>query len=123
MRPLKRFFVYIMSNGPKGASLYIGITGDLRHRVWQHKNKLVPGFTSRYNVTQLVYYECFFYPDAAIAREEEIKGWLRSRKIALIESMNPRWEDLAREWQNQFKPDSAVAGRSFAPPEKRLRSG
>ena len=66
MRQSKLFFVYIMSNGPKTAILYTGITGDLRRRVWQHKNELVPGFTSRYNLTQLVYYECFFYPDAAI---------------------------------------------------------
>jgi putative endonuclease len=81
MRPLKRFFVYIMTNGPKGATLYIGITGDLPHRVWQHKNKLVPGFTSRYNLTRLVYYERFVYPDGAIAREKEIKAWRRSKKI------------------------------------------
>jgi len=104
MRKPKRFFVYIMTNGPKGATLYTGVTGDLPHRVWQHKNKVVRGFTNRYNLTQLVYYECFFYPDAAIAREKEIKGWLRSRKIALIESMNPRWDDLARDWQSQFSP-------------------
>jgi len=100
----KQFFVYIMTNGPKSAVLYIGITGDLRRRVWQHKNKLVPGFTSRYNLTQLVYYEQFCYPDAAIDREKEIKGWRRSKKIRLIESMNPRWEDLAKNWQNLYKP-------------------
>ncbi len=105
MRPAKRFHVYIMTNGPLSAVLYTGITGDLRHRVWQHKNKLVPGFTSRYNLTSLVYYEEFVYPDAAIAREKEIKGWRRSKKIRLIESMNPRWEDLAREWQDMFRPD------------------
>jgi putative endonuclease len=97
-----------MTNGPKAAVLYTGITGDLRRRVWQHKNKLVPGFTSRYNLTRLVYYECFFYPHAAIAREEEIKGWRRTKKIELIESMNPRWEDLARDWQDRYKPDAAV---------------
>ncbi|HEV2398724.1 MAG TPA: GIY-YIG nuclease family protein [Candidatus Sulfotelmatobacter sp.] len=105
MWPSKQFFVYIVTNGPKGATLYVGITGDLRRRVWQHKNKTVPGFTSRYNLTQLVYYECFFYPDAAIAREKEIKGWRRSKKIALIQSMNPGWQDLARDWQNVYKPD------------------
>ena len=106
MRPPKQFFVYIMTNGPRSATLYTGITGDLRHRVWQHKNKIVPGFTSRYNLTRLVYYECFFYPDAAIAREKEIKGWRRSKKIALIDSMNPQWNDLARDWQSQYQPDS-----------------
>src|SRR5579864_1106504 len=107
MRAPKQFFVYIMTNGPKGATLYIGVTGDLRRRVWQHENKLVPGFTSRYNLKQLVYFETFYYPDAAIAREKEIKGWRRSKKIALIESRNPRWEDLARNWQNIYKPDAA----------------
>ena len=104
MRPPKRFFVYIMTNGPKSAVLYTGITGNLLHRVWQHKNKLTPGFTSRYNLTILVYFELFFHPDAAIAREKEIKGWRRSKKIKLIESMNPRWEDLAKDWGNENKP-------------------
>jgi putative endonuclease len=107
MRPPKQFFVYIMTNGPKPAVLYVGITGNLPHRVWQHKNKLIAGFTSRYNLTQLVYYECFFYPDAAIARAKEIKGWRRSKKIKLIESKNPRWEDLAKEWGNEYKPATA----------------
>jgi putative endonuclease len=118
--PAKQFFVYTMTNGPKSAVLYTGITGDLVRRVWQHKNKLAPGFTSRYNLTQLVYYEQFVYPDAAIRREKEIKGWRRSKKIALIDSMSPSWEDLARDWQSLHKPatDSASAGRSLAPLEK-----
>jgi putative endonuclease len=105
----KQFYVYIMTNGPKGATLYVGITGDLVRRVWQHKTRVIPGFTSRYNLTHLVYYECFVYPDAAIAREKEIKGWRRSKKLALIESMNPRWEDLARDWQSQYTPASRAA--------------
>ena len=100
----KEFFVYIMSNGPVSTVIYTGITGDLRRRVWQHKNKLISGFTSRYNPTRLVYFERFFYPDAAISREKEIKGWRRSKKIALIESMNPRWEDRAKDWQDMYKP-------------------
>jgi putative endonuclease len=108
MRPPKQFFVYIMTNGPKSAVLYTGVTGNLVRRVWQHKNKLSPGFTSRYSVTCLVYYERFFYPDAAIAREKESKGWRRSKKIKLIESMNPRWEDLAKDWGNKYKPDPAA---------------
>ena len=109
MRRPKQFFVYIMTNGPKAAVLYVGITGSLPHRVWQHKNKLTPGFASRYNLTRLVYYERFFYPDAAIAREKEIKGRRRSKKIKLIESMNPRWEDLAKNWGNEYKPEPAAA--------------
>jgi putative endonuclease len=118
MRPPKQFFVYIMSNGPRSATLYTGITGDLRRRVWQHKNKLVAGFTSRYNLTRLVYYECFFYPDAAIAREKEFKGWRRSKKIALIESMNPHWIDLAKDWQAQY---TTIDCRSQCDPSPRWR--
>jgi putative endonuclease len=72
--------------------------------VFEHKNKLVPGFTSRYNLMRLVYYEQFVYPDAAIAREKEIKGWRRSKKIRLIESMNPHWYDLAQSWADVYKP-------------------
>src|SRR5579864_4176848 len=98
-----------MTNRPRSHVLYTGVTGNLSRRVFQHKNKLVPGFTSRYNLTRLVYYECFFYADAAIAREKEFKGWRRSKKIALIESVNPRWNDLARDWQAQY---STIDSRS-----------
>ena len=104
----KRFFVYIMTNGAKSAVLHVGITGDLVRRLWQHKNQSTPGFTSRYKLTQLVYYEQFVYPDAMIRREKEIKGWRRSKKIALINTMNPRWEDLARDWQNLYKPERSA---------------
>ena len=83
MRPAKQFHVYIMTNRQRSHVLYTGITGNLTRRVWEHKNKIVEGFTSRYNLTRLVYYECFFYPDAAISREKEIKGWRRSKKIKL----------------------------------------
>jgi putative endonuclease len=106
MMASKLFFVYIMTNGPKSAILYTGITSDLVRRVWQHKTKLSTGFTSRYNLTQLVYYEQFVYPDAAIHREKEIKGWRRSKKIKLINSMNSKWEDLAKDWQNVYKPQA-----------------
>jgi putative endonuclease len=116
MRPPKQFFVYIMTNGPKAAILYTGITGNLPHRVWQHKNRRTPGFTSRYNLTRLVYYERFFYPDAAISRENEIKGWRRSKKIALIKSMNPRWEDLAKDWGDVYKPEPAADRREIPRP-------
>ncbi|MFZ1929760.1 MAG: GIY-YIG nuclease family protein [Candidatus Sulfotelmatobacter sp.] len=115
MRSPRQFFVYIMTNGPKSAVLYAGVTGNLPHRVWQHKSKFIPGFTSRYNLIQLVYYERFCYPDAAIAREKEIKGWRRSKKIKLIESMNPHWEDLAKNWGNEYKPDPAAADQKEIP--------
>ena len=116
MRPPKKFFVYIMSNGPKSAILYTGITGNLPYRVWQHKNKLTPGFPSRYNLAHLVYYERFFYPGAAISREKEIKGWRRSKKIKLIESMNLQWEDLAKDWGNEYKPEPAGDQREIPRP-------
>jgi len=108
MQPPKRFHVYIMTNRPRSHVLYTGITGDLPHRVLQHKNKLVPGFTSRYNLTRLVYYEEFVYPDAAINREKEIKAWRRSKKIRLIESMNPHWHDLAKTWSDIYKPPTTA---------------
>src|SRR5579863_1255499 len=104
MRKAKQFHVYIMTNRSRSHVLYTGITGNLGRRVFQHKNKLVPGFTSRYNLTRLVYYECFVYPDAAIAREKEIKGWRRSKKIRLIESLNPHWHDLAESWADLYRP-------------------
>jgi putative endonuclease len=104
----RRFYVYIMTNGPKAAILYVGMTGDIRRRVCQHKNKRVSAFTGRYNLTRLIYFECFVYPDVAIRREKEIKGWRRSKKLKLIESMNPRWEDLGRDWQDMYKPANPV---------------
>src|SRR5215469_10608714 len=121
MRPPKKFFVYIMSNGPRSANLYTGITSDLPRRVWQHKSKLTSGFTSRHNLTRLVYYEAVAYPDAAIDREKEIKGWRREKKLRLIQSMNPQWRDLAEHWQEQYKPD----GSEIPPPagENAGRSG
>lgn len=74
--------------------LYTGVTSDLGRRVWQHRNKLVEGFTKRYNVVKLVYYEVFENAMNAIEREKRIKGGSRQRKIDLIESMNPDWKDL-----------------------------
>lgn len=110
-----------MTNRPRSHVLYTGITGNLGHRVFQHKNKLVAGFTSRYNLTRLVYYECFVSPSAAITREKEIKGWRRNKKIRLIESMNPHWHDLAESWTEQYKPDkgdASLLARSLARLEK-----
>ncbi len=89
----KTYYVYIMSN--YSHRLYIGMTNDLARRVYEHKNKLVSGFSSRYDLTHLVYYEVFGTSLEAIAREKQLKGWLRSKKIELIESSNPVWEDLS----------------------------
>ncbi len=88
------YWVYIMTNNQRSHVLYTGVTNDVNRRAFEHKNKLTPGFTSRYNLTRLVYYEQFFEIANAITREKEIKGWKRIKKIQLIESMNPHWHDL-----------------------------
>ena len=93
---MKQYFVYIMTN--RSHTLYVGMTNDLARRVYDHKEKLVPGFTRRYNIDRLVYFESFGDVRDAIAREKQIKGWLRKKKIALIESSNPEWADLSEEW-------------------------
>jgi len=92
----KQYYVYILTN--KSRTLYVGVTSDLQRRVWQHKEKLVEGFTKKYNITMLVYYEVTNDVHAALAREKQIKGWRRSKKIALIESVNPQWKDLSADW-------------------------
>jgi len=86
-------YVYIMTN-KYNTVLYTGVTGDLKKRVWQHKEKLADGFTKRYNVTKLVYYEVFHDIRDAIMREKQIKGGSRQKKIDLIQSMNADWHDL-----------------------------
>ena len=94
---MKRYWVYVMSN--KSRRLYVGIKSDIFKRVWQHKNKTLPGFTARYNFDMLVHYEEFSQVISAIAREKEIKGWRREKKLKLILAENPDWEDLSLEWQ------------------------
>lgn len=93
---MKQYYVYIMTN--HSGTLYTGMTNNLKRRVYQHRQKLIPGFTWKYNITRLVYYETTQDVRTAIAREKQIKGWLRRKKIALIESKNPNWVDLAEEW-------------------------
>ncbi len=93
------YYVYIMTN-KNNTVLYTGVTNDLPRRVWEHKHKVDPrSFAARYNICKLVYYEWFEDINAAIAREKQIKGWLRAKKIALIESKNPEWKDLSEEWE------------------------
>jgi len=94
---VKQYYVYIMTNRKNGV-LYTGITNNLERRVYEHKYKIVQGFTSKYNCTQLVYYDSTPDVRAAIAKEKQIKGWSRRKKIALIESMNPEWKDLSEGW-------------------------
>ena len=87
------YCVYVLTNASR--TLYIGVTNDLVRRVEEHRSKTVPGFSRQYNVTELVYYECIEDRDAARARERQLKGWGRAKKMALVESANPSWEDLA----------------------------
>ena len=96
MKQVKEYYVYILSN--KRGALYTGVTNDLERRVYQHKNKLVEGFTKRYNITGIVYFESTNDVTAAIAREKQIKGLRRNKKVELIKAMNPRWEDLSEAW-------------------------
>jgi putative endonuclease len=97
----KEYYAYIMTN--KMRTLYTGVTNDLIRRVYEHKNKLVKGFTSKYNIQHLVYYESTSNVYAALEREKQIKGWLRKKKIALIDSMNPEWKDLSEEWYESLE--------------------
>jgi len=90
---MKDFYVYILTN--KSKTLYTGITNDLNRRLYEHKNKLINGFTKKYNLDRLIYFEMFNHPDDAIRREKQIKGWLRKKKSALVETMNPEWKDLS----------------------------
>ena len=90
---MKNYYIYIMAN-KTNSTIYIGVTSDLIKRVWQHKNKLVDGFTKHYNVNKLVYYEETTDVNSAIAREKQLKGWNRAKKNKLIESINPNWKDL-----------------------------
>ncbi|NJL77907.1 MAG: GIY-YIG nuclease family protein [Richelia sp. RM2_1_2] len=93
---MHNYYVYIMTNNSK--TLYTGMTNDLTRRVYEHKQKLIPGFTQKYNITKLVYFEETSDVNAAIVREKQIKGWLRTKKITLIESVNPDWKDLSTKW-------------------------
>ena len=89
----KQFYVYILASKRNG-TLYTGVTSDLIQRVWQHKNNMVEGFTKKYNVKTLVYYEVHESAESALTREKRIKRWRRAWKLRLIEDNNPEWKDL-----------------------------
>lgn len=92
----KQYYVYIMTN--RSGTLYIGVTNDLERRVHEHKTKQIDGFTKKYHVTSLVHFEAGQDIREAIAREKQLKGWSRAKKLALIKATNPRWDDLSEEW-------------------------
>ncbi len=109
---MKTYHVYIMASASR--VLYVGVTNHLLRRVSEHKQMRVPGFTARYRVTQLVYFEAFGDIRAAIIKEKQIKGWLRTKKIALIDGFNPGWKDLTADLQSptthlETKRDSSPA--------------
>jgi len=104
----KSYFVYVM--GSLSGTLYIGVTSHPEQRVHEHKQHAVKGFTSKYNVDRLLYWETYDDVRNAIDREKKLKGWRRSRKIELIESLNPHWVDLSREWYQSLRD----CGRSIA---------
>jgi putative endonuclease len=90
---MKQYYVYILTSRRNG-TLYIGVTSDLPKRVYEHKQDLIDGFTKKYNVHTLVYYEAHTHIEGAITREKQIKKWERAWKLKLIEEMNPEWDDL-----------------------------
>lgn len=92
----KEYSVYIMASRTK--VIYTRVSGNLMERVWQHKNKITKGFTACYNVNKLVYYAQTNDIHEALEFEKRVKGWVRRKKVELIESINPNWEDLARDW-------------------------
>jgi putative endonuclease len=91
------FYVYILSNDT--GMLYVGITNDLKRRTYEHRSKLIPGYTRQYDINRLVYFESTANVASAIAREKQIKGWIRAKKVALIGSHNPDWADLSADWE------------------------
>ena len=95
------FWVYILTS--RTGTLYIGITGYIDRRISQHKMDSIEGFTKKYKVHRLVYYETFDYVLNAIRREKQLKGWRREKKIALIEKTNPRWQDLSENWGREMR--------------------
>ncbi len=100
----RQYYVYIMASYSR--TIYIGVTNDLRRRVYQHRTKQIEGFTAKYNVNRLVFFESTASVQSALAREKELKGWRREKKVKLIEAENPNWRDLSTGWY-----DLRVGGR------------
>ncbi len=103
---MKPFHVYILAS--RSRVLYVGVTSDLVARVFQHRSHAVTGFTARYRIYRLVHFEETTDAHAAISREKQLKGWRRSKKIALIEAGNPMWRHLAADWFDALAPSSAA---------------
>lgn len=93
---MRDYFVYFVASPSR--TIYTGVTNDLERRMYEHKHKIFRGFTAKYGVNRLVYVETYGHIADVIAREKELKGWLRSKKVALIEADNPKWRDLSHHW-------------------------
>lgn len=93
---MKHYYIYILGNWT-GDVIYIGMTNDLKRRLYEHKQKLVPGFTQKYNIDKLLYYEAYEHANDAISREKQLKNWRREKKNWLIETSNPDWDDLSSQ--------------------------
>jgi len=117
---MKTYFVYIVAS--KSRTLYVGITNNLERRVYEHRHKLLPGFTARYNINRLVYFEVFGEIRDAIAREKQIKRWSRTKKVALIESVNRDWKDLSADWFGARRNADARVLRTLSERDSSLRS-
>jgi len=102
---MRDYYVYILASISR--VLYIGVTNNLERRLYEHRQKLIPGFTAKYHVTRLVYFEQSGAIRDAIAREKQLKGWRRAKKIALIESVNPSWRELSEAWQPIRDPSTS----------------
>ena len=92
----KTFYLYIMAS--KTGTLYVGMTNNIKRRVYEHKHHLIPGFTDKYRIERLLYVETVNDPVSAIKREKQIKAWRREKKVSLIDSINPQWNDLSQDW-------------------------
>ena len=112
------YFVYLVTNktvsNKSRAPLYVGVTNDLARRIWEHRNPATnKSFSARYKLSSLAWFEHFPKIDAAIACEKKIKGWTRAKKIALIEKMNPKWNDLSADFEQQPKMNEPVDPSKF----------
>lgn len=105
-----QYYVYLLAS--RSGVLYTGVTNNLERRLWEHRNSEQPGFTRRYNVNRLVWFEAAPDVQAAIAREKQIKGWKRYRKLALVEEANPTWGDLSADWPGYGQSRRSIAADS-----------
>jgi putative endonuclease len=113
-----QYFTYMLTNEWRNV-LYTGVTNSLETRIWQHKMRAVEGFTKKYNCTVLVYYEIYEDVNQTIAREKQIKSWSRAKKNSLVETMNPKWNDLASDWYLEIAGDPSPSSAAGAAPAAR----